>query len=162
MTGPVTTDDIVQGAVKYLKGFSDVLAVLGADPDTSAPYLYQHDLWTTVEGSQSTAAVVSYLGSWAGANEHNTMRFPRISLDIWADPLRDAGGNITQPGEVYRRLLAAWNVFDLRLHRPASAAVMWGTVRTLGCTRLAEPFIDPITDGDGIRRLQCLYGVVQG
>lgn len=160
MTGPVLTDDLVQGCVKYLAALTDVRAVLGAYPDES-PWLFQHDLWVEVEGTGNTAAVIAAAGGWAGPNQYNTMRFPRISLEISADPLRDAGNNPTTPGEVHRRLERAFAAIDARLHRPAPLDQRWGTVRTLGCSRIAEPVIYVVPDGDGMLRLQAFYGVVQ-
>ncbi len=162
MTGPVVDDDLVQGAVKWLLTQSDVTAVVGTFDETASPWLFQHQLWARVEGSQSTAAVLSRAGGWSGANEHNTMRFPRLSLEVYADPLRDTGNNVTDPGESWRRIEAAWSAFDTVLHRPAAESVMWGTVRTLGCLRLGEPNIYSVPDGDGMLRCQCFYGVVTG
>ncbi len=162
MSAPVTADDLVQGAVKWLLGFTDIAAVLGVYPDTGTPWLFQTTLWATVEGSQSTAAVISRAGGWAGANAHNTMRFPRIRLELYADPIRDGARNLTDPGEAWRRIEAAWDVFDSRLHRPAAADVRWGDVRTLGCLRLGEPTVYSVPDGEGMLRLQCFYGVAVG
>jgi len=162
MTSPVQTDDLIQGAVKYLLGCPDITAVLGAFPETGTPWLFQHTLWCTVEGSQSTAAVIDRAGGWAGANAHNTMRFPRIVLQLYVDPLRDAAGNVTDPGEAYRRIDAAFDAFDKRLHRAASGTQMWGTVRTIGCLRLGEPDAYPVPDGDGGMRLTTFYGLSVG
>lgn len=161
MSTPVTTDHLVQGAVKWLLGFDDIRAVLGAFAD-GTPFLFQRQLWTTVETTGSTAAVISRAGGWAGGNEHNTMRFPRLSLEIHVDPIRDAARNVIDPGEADRRADAAWDAFDGRLHRPASSTQMWGSVRTIGCLRLGEPNVYDVPDGDGLIRLQCFYGVAQG
>lgn len=160
MTQPL--DDLIQGAVKYLAGFSDVLAVLGAFTDNT-PYLFQHELWTDMEGSGSTAAVVRRAGSWSGGNPHNRLRFPRIAVDLWADPHRDANHNITQPGEVYRRLETVYFAVDDHLHRPTGDTQMWGDVRTIGCLRLGEP-TEPLAvgDGDGLLRQTVYYAVSQG
>jgi len=162
MTTPVDTDDLVQGCVKWLLDEDTIHSVLGVFPDTNVPWLYQHSLWSRVEGTQSVAAVISRAGGWAGANEYNTLRFPRLSLEIYADPLRDTQGNVTQPGETWRRIEAAWVAFDTLLHRPSADTVMWGTVRTITCTRLGEPLIYPVPDGDGSLRLQQFYAVTQG
>lgn len=162
MTTPVTTDDIVQAAVKWLQSFTDVKAVLGTEPGTTTPYLFQNTLQAPIEGSSTTAAVISRAGGWTVPNEHNTMRFPRLSLEIWADPQRDDGGNENEPGEVYRRAEAAFLAIDKRLHRPHTEVQMWGTLRTLGCSRLTEPIVYPVPDGNGMLRLQTFYAVVQG
>lgn len=161
MTGPVDTDDIVQGAVKWLQGFDDVLAVVGAFPATTSPYLFQDQLYTVMESSQSTAAVIRHDGGWGAPNPHNTMRFPRITLEITADPIRDAGNNVVSPGEARRRIIRAYEVIDAHLHRPQGGTQWWGQIRTTGCMRLGEPSVDPVADGSGLIRLQVGYGVTQ-
>lgn len=162
MSGPVNRDHLVQGCVKWLSTFPDILAVVGSYPLSSVPYLFQHKLWAEMEGSQSTAAVIGREGGWAGANLHNTLRFPRLALEIWADPLRDEGGNVTDPGEVWRRIDAAWSAFDRRLHRPQGQTQMWGQVRTIAASRLNEPVVYEVPDGDGLLRLLVYYAITEG
>lgn len=162
MTTPVDTDDIVQGAVKWLEQFPDVLDVLGSfTEDPTVPYLFQHKLYQVMEGSQSTAAVVLNGGGWAGPNTHNSMRFPRIILELTVDPLRAADQNVIDPGEAYRRINRAYEVIDRRLHRPQGGQQQWGDIRTIGCSRQGEPTIFPISQADGALRLQVFYGVTQ-
>jgi len=162
MTAPVQTDDLVQGAVKWLSGFTDIRDVLGFYPDTDTPYLFQHTLWVRVEGSGATAAVIGRGGSWAGANVYNTMQYPRLTLELYVDPMRDDAHNVVDPGESYRRIEAAWQAFDRRLHRAGDGDQRWGTVRTLACVRLAEPTVYPVPGGDGMLRMQTFYAVTAG
>lgn len=159
--GPVGTDNVIAGAVKWLRGFPDVTAALGATA-AGNPYLFQHTMWVTLEGTGSTAAVLSRAGSWAARNTHNTMRFPRLALEIWADPIRDGGLNATDPGEVQRRADAAFTALDAHLHRPADTVVWWGSVRTLGCQGAGDPVAYPVPDGTGMVRLLAYYNVTQG
>jgi hypothetical protein len=161
MTAPVATDDLVQGAVKYLLEQETVLAVVGSTAD-DVPWLFQHRLYVAVEGSSSTAAVIAYGGGWAGGNEHNTLRFPRLSLELWVDPRRDDDRNSIEPGEVYRRMNVAFTAFDRVLHRPQGGEQWWGTVRTISCIRSAEPIPYEVPDGDGLLRLQTFYAIEQG
>ncbi len=161
MSAPVTTDDLVQGAAKYLLAQPEITAVLGATPEGS-PWLFQHNLYVNVEGSSSTAAVVGYGGGWSGGNEHNTLRFPRLSLELYADPQRDAGMNVVEPGEVWRRLNEAFETFDRFLHRPQGGDQMWGTVRTISSTRSTEPSMYAVPDGSGLLRAQAFYALEQG
>jgi hypothetical protein len=158
MTGP--TDDLIQGAVKYLLAFPDVTTALTTYPD-GTPWLFQHTLWAELEGSGGTAAVISRAGGWAAPNTYNTARFPRIALDIWADPIRDAANHVTDPGEVQRRADAAYQILDAHLHNAAAGDRMWGTVRTITCVRLAEPNVYTVPDGDGLLRLETFYGITQ-
>jgi hypothetical protein len=161
MSAPVGTDDLVQGAHTYLSAQPDILAVLGSYA-TGVPWLFPHDLWVTVENSQSNAAVITRQPGWTTPNTHNTMRFPRIGIEITCDPLRDSGFNLSDPHEVMRRCEAVYRVFDAHLHRPQSGEQMWGTVRTIACTRLVEPYLYPIADGNGMYRLTVSYGVTEG
>ncbi len=161
MTLPDNGDDIVQGATKRLLDIDDVVAVLGTT-DSGTPWLFQHFCYATVEGSSSTAAVLGYGGGWTGGNEHNTLKFPRLSLVLYADPLRDSNKNITEPGEVYRRIMAAYTVIDRYLHRPQGGVEMWGDIRTLSCVRSAEPNLYPVPSGEGVLRAQTFYAVEQG
>lgn len=158
MTAP--DDSIVRGAVKYLMDISDVTDLLGTY-QTGVPYLFQHTLWVVMENTQTTACVISRAGGWAGPNLHNTMRFPRISLELWADPLRDAGNNVTDPGEVHDRIESIFKSIDRYLHRPQGGTVWWGDIRTAGCHRLTEPIVYTVPDGNGLLRLQTFYGVVE-
>lgn len=160
MTTPVAADDIVQGAVKYLLTQPACVAAVGTT-DAGTPLIFQHSVFVPIEGRSTTAAVIAYSGG-DGANVHNTMRFPRIMLEIWADPLRDRGRNTVDPGEVWRRINATFTVFDRALHRPQGGVQMWGTVRTINCTRMAEPAVYPVPDGDGLLRAATFYGVEQG
>lgn len=162
MTAPVADDDIVQGCVKWLLQFPDVLAVLGTSPEDGSPLLTQHRLYRVMESTQSTAAVVIHAGGWAGPNGHNTMRFPRLSLEITVDPIRDAGNNAIDPGEANRRITKAYKAIDAHLHRPQGGVQYWGDIRTIGCARQGEPTIYAISDGGGSIRLQVFYGVIEG
>ncbi len=162
MPVPVTDDDIVSGAVAFLYSKPDVLAVLGSDPD--GPWLFQYELWAKdlIEGSESTALVISSDGGWAGPNLQNTLRFPRLQIDVYADPIRDHGNNVIDPGEVQRRAYRAFQVVDKYLHRVNSETQMWGTIRTVSCSRLTEPVVYRVPDGDGLLRCQVYYAVAQG
>jgi hypothetical protein len=163
VTTPVEDDDLVQGCVTWLLDQPDVLAVLGTFDDGVTPLLFQHTTWRgDLEGSQSTAAIIMRDGGWGAANEHNTMRFPRITLEVVVDPIRDASGDFIRPGETYRRIENAYRVLDRHLHRPYGGTVYWGSVRIIDCIRLSEPDIVAVVDGDGMLRLQVPYGVSEG
>lgn len=161
MSTPIATDDLAQGASTWLATFPDVLAVLGVNDD-DVPLLFQNTPFGRIECTQSTALVLSQMGGWAGPNDFNTMRFPRLSVEIYVDPLRDSMNNPIDPGEAHRRASNAFNVIDRRLHRPQSGVQMWGTVRTIACLRLGEPNVFGVPGGDGMLRLHVFYGVTQG
>lgn len=162
MSGPVTTDDLVQGCVKFLKGCLDVVAALSHYPDSDEPYLFQHQLFLAMEGTSGSAVVITNAGSIASPNPHNTMRSTRLGVLIHVDPRRDSGGNVTDPGEAQRRLQFVYRALDWRLHRPQGGQQMWGTVRTITSTRLNEPQPNPVADGGGLLSAVVFYAVDEG
>lgn len=164
MTTPVTKPDIISGCTTYLRSQPDVLSVVSVFPIDGqlVPGLFGYSNWVALEGTGKTCAILTNQGGWTGPNLHNTLRFPLIGLNIWADPIRDDGNNISDPGECMRRLDAAFEVFDKHLHRVAGETQMWGPIRTVACARMTEPMTYRVPDGDGIVRLQVSYAVTQG
>jgi hypothetical protein len=161
---PVIADDIVSGAVKFLLAQPDVVAAVGTFVigGQQTPGIFGYSVVGTVEGSSKTAAVLTNDGGWAGANLHNTLRFPRLTLNLWSDPMRDGGRNVTNGPEVMRRCFAVYKVFDRYLHRTGGSDVMFGSVRVITSTRLTEPTIIVVPDGDGLVRLQVTYAITEG
>lgn len=167
MTAPVESGyDVVSGAAMFLEGHSELTDLLGSFEDTT-PYLFQVELNVgttngTLEGSEQAAVVVSDAGTWSGANNHNTLAFPKLSVEIYVDPIRDEGGNTVEPAETYRRATAVWKVADKILHRPQGGVQVWGFVRVLSCIRLAVGAPYKVPDGDGMVRIQAYYALEEG
>lgn len=163
MTTPVT-DDIVSGTVTYLRSQPSALAAVSMFNigGQLTPGIFQYRPWAKLEGSQRTCAVISYDGGWAGPNTHNTLRFPRVGVNIWADPLRDSQNNVVDPGEVMRRAYASYEAIDKVLHRTGGDPLMFGTLRVIASVRLVEPVIYMVPDGDGLVRCQASYAITQG
>lgn len=156
-------DDIVSGAVTYLRAQPEVVAAVDTFNinNSFSPGIFQYRLWTVMEGSEKTSCVINTDGGWAGPNLHNTLRFPRLLLNIWADPLRDAQKNNIDP-LVQRRATNTFEAIDPFLHCMEGSDMRWGTLRVISCLRLTEPVVYPVPDGDGLVRLQCYYAVTQG
>lgn len=161
MTAP---DDIVSGTATYLSSEPVALAAVSTFNigGQLTPGIFQYRPWAKIEGSQRTCVVITYDGGWTGPNLHNTLRFPRVGINIWADPLRDGQNNVTDPGEVMRRAYATFEAVDQVMHRVGGGSVMFGTLRVIECVRLIEPVIYVVPDGDGLVRCQTSYAVTQG
>lgn len=164
MTSPVVADDIVAGAKKYLLAQPDVVAavssyLIGGQP---TPGIFEYRTWATIEGTGTTCIVLASDGGWAAANLSNTLRFPRLTVNIWADPIRDAGNNVADPTEVMRRTYAVFRVVDPYFHLVAGPDVRMGDLRVITSTRLTEPTYVQVSDGDGLVRCQITYAVTEG
>ncbi len=160
MTTP-TVDDLVQGITKHLLAQPALVNALGRTPGGS-PMLFQHQLYTPVEGTSASAIVLSSAGAWATANTYNTVRFPRLLIEMYCDPKRDMGRNTVDPGEVYRRVDSLFGILDRILHRPQGGTQYWGTVRTISCVRSGEPRPYRVPDGDGLMRAELYYSIEMG
>lgn len=163
MTVTVLGDDIVTGAVSYLRSQPELIAAVDAFNigGKLTPGIFHYKLWTVMEGSQSTCVVISHDGGWAAPNLTNTLRFPRLVLTVWTDPLRDGNGNNIDPA-VRLRANACFETFDKYLHVVGGGEMRWGTLRIIDCLRLTEPVFIDVPDGDGGVRLQTYYAVTQG
>jgi hypothetical protein len=158
-------DTISSGAVKYLSGFSDITSLLGsftdAGPNFGLPFLFQEDLLVSLEGSSSMAIVCSDEGGWgAMAGPLTTPQYMRLSVELYADPLRDSSFNILESkGSVHQRTATLWATINTHLHRTNPDSVLWGDLRTTSCELLTRPTPQPVPDGDLMQVWQSYYGV---
>ena len=164
MTVPVPSGlDVVSGCAMYLAAQSVLTDLLGKFDSDGTPYLFQDEIRLAVlETTQEAALVVGDGGSWGSGNEHNTMEFPRIRIELYVDPIRDSLHNELERSETMRRGRAIWKVVDSLLHRPQGGTQMWGSVRTLSCVKLARPEPYPVSDGNGMLRFMGFFAVAEG
>jgi hypothetical protein len=165
-------DDVASGSYEFLSGLSDVLAVIGAfpadDPDNAnIPWIFVRNIYTRMEdisivkGSQAVSLVVSNAGQSTTPLDYSTIRWQRLEVDIWVDPLRDGMGNITNPSETESRGLDVFATLDAHLHRASSddKTQVWGDLVTVNSIRMTEPVWYPVPDGDGLIRGAVFYDV---
>jgi hypothetical protein len=158
-------DDLVTAAYKALVSSPDVLAVVGQFPPGSdvagTPYIFQRGLYARLEGTGSTAIVLSYEGGWTSPVPGSQGVYSRLGVQLYADPVRDAGGNVTDPVEVERRARAALAAVDRHFHSLDSDVSVWGDLVLVSSSRLIEPVFTPVPDGGGLVFGQVYYGVVE-
>jgi hypothetical protein len=163
-------DDVAGGAVKFLTPFADVTTLLGAFPADDAvtanagrPWLFSdtfQGVLATVEGSSAAAIVCGDYGGSAVAPVLGTLRYRRLRVDVWVDPLRDAGSNITETSTLTtNRGLSVFAAAHFRLQRTDNDAVFWGDLCTVGCQLLTDALFSPVSDGDGLQRGTAFYEV---
>jgi hypothetical protein len=165
-------DDVASGGYQYVSSLPDVLAVIGSfpadDPDNAGiPWVFVHSLYTRMEaqsivqGSRAVALVCVYAGQGSAVLDYSTVRWQRLEVDIWVDPLRDSFGNVTSPSETEHRGNDVFTVLDSHLHRASSGdkTVVWGDLVTVNSIRMTEPVWYPVPDGDGLIRGVVFYDV---
>jgi hypothetical protein len=166
-------DDIGSGAVKFLSGIGAVTAALGSFPGTDSnvslqgkPWIFKDDILVRMEGQSvflttlAMAVVCSDAGGWGDPSPLTTPRFNRLQVDIYVDPLRDAGHSITEtPGATKGRGKGLFTLINYYLHRTNPDMVLWGDLRTVGCQLITEPKFVPVPDGDVLQMGTAYYGV---
>ena len=134
--------------------------------DDGRMWLWPWDERLQVQGSGRGSIVISTPGSWAGANTYNTLRFPRLQVEVYADIDRDEVA-----GPFYRsaqkKAQDIWVVVDAFLHRPGHRNMQWGgasgTLRIVSWVRNSgEPDLSEVPDVDGVYRALCSYAVELG
>src|SRR5690606_35499722 len=100
-------------------------------------------------------------GGW-GANNQNTARFPRLFVDIWANPTRNPDKSV-QMKDADLKIESVYLAIDKYLHLvdtslPNGLSVMWGTateisnrtgVRIINSSRQGEPVLSPAFGDEG-------------
>jgi hypothetical protein len=163
-------DDVGTGAVRYLTRFSDVTSLLGSfsvtDPSpgiAGKPWLFSDNsagVLKVMEGTSAAAVVCSDFGGWDVPPPIGTIRFRRLRVDIWVDPLRDASSNVAETSaKTGNRGLAVFAALQFRLQRTDPDALIWGDLVTTGCQLLVEPQFGAVSDGDWLQLGTAYYGI---
>lgn len=166
MTGMVnghpqfTSPDYVDGCASYLRQFADLKALLGSD-NRYDTWIFQEKLYATVEGSQSVAVVLSTSTQWATNNSYNTADFPKLAVDVYADPERDPNNNVAFD-DTKDKLLAVHDKIKKYLHMVDPGYKWWGSTRIVSSTLLSLPILEPVADGGGMRSAIAYYALVVG
>lgn len=170
-------DDVASGAYKYLTTFPTVTSLLLAFPandpvvaNQNKPYIFNQPVGLApgstgplarLEGTSGIAVVLSEMGGWATAAPGSSMRYARLQVEVWVDPTRDSGLNITEsPGHTVRRGKQCMDAIHKALQRQeAGGAIVWGDLVTVGCSLLNEAQFVVVPDGDQLYRGPAMYGV---
>jgi hypothetical protein len=166
--------DIIAGLYQWLLAKPDLMMLLGNNPGAipDDPMMFEHVLEFTVQGEQTNALVLKYMGGWGAPNPASTAKFPRIGLEFYCDPIRDEDNMESMEYDTIRRLVYIYEQFDKYMHRPAALTDIglpdplrtdntkiewWGDVRTIDCVRLGE--LTYFNGGDGLYIGNVYYGV---
>ena len=159
-------------ARNYLAEKTDLTALLGSSAVFPA-WIFVDTPEVNIESTGKAMVVVSVLDGWAGANEHNTAAFPRITIDIWVDPTRNPDGSVRRK-DAKARAEVIYKSINKYLHLvskslPDGSSIFWGTlpqienktgVRIVSSVRDAEPSYAPAFDDQGAYMATLRYNVI--
>lgn len=158
-------DDIVSGCVKYLLKIPAVTSLVGSD--FNGPWIFQETIGVRMQGASTltpgfpiTSLVVFNAGTWGSPTPGQTADYPKLGIEIWADPPRDPKGQVTSPNDA--RLAADWlyKTIDFYMNRTARGVVMFGDVYTWDSTRLGTiTYLPPVPSDDHTIMGTVYYGI---
>jgi hypothetical protein len=154
----VSDEDVIAGAVRWLRAHPAATAHLGVDA-FGDPLIVQDQPPPRADFAQQAVLVLSNLGVEGGGNDHNTFQQIRLQTEYWVDPVRDDGGNLTAPSDARQRMTAAYSAVDRLLHRPQGGAQQWGAITTTDCIRRAGLAPYQVPGSDGLWRGTAIYAV---
>lgn len=124
------------------------------------------------EGNSKCLIVVNEGEPWTSPNGHNTLEFPSLIVDIWADPDRKADKTVAVDN-ARDKIKAVAKIVNEHLHRvnPGGADggfIIWGTEEQISTKtgvlvteskRLSGPIFSPIKDTEKAWMGRYTYGV---
>lgn len=146
--------------------------LLGSSQSWATWIFDQKPVGVKVEGTQKCLIVINEYRPFTSPNEHNTMRFPQITIDIWADPTRNSNKSVktwdadTKIETIQKQIDAVMHTVDRGT--PGGMPIIWGTAAQVaaktgsivaGSTRLDGPDYSDVKDSEGSRMGRLLYGV---
>lgn len=153
---------------------ADLKALLGKSASWDTWIFDESPVGVKVENSQRCWIVINENGTWTAPNEHNTMEFPRLELDIWADPSRNDDLSVKR-FDAKTKIKQIQKLVDKHLHtidmaNNSGMPIVWGTAAEIanktGVVIAASQKIDgpdfrPVTDSQGTWMATYVYGVNQ-
>lgn len=126
------------------------------------------------EGTGKCLIVVNEGEPWTVPNGHNTLEFPEILVDIWADPDRKSDGTIVVDN-ARDKIKDIARILDSHLHRVDPGGedggyIIWGTAQQIEnktgvlvteSKKVGGPIFSPISDTEGAWMGRYTYAVNQ-
>lgn len=151
---------------------SELKALLGRSQSWDTWIFSDDPVGVKVENTQKSLIVVTENGTWTAPNGHNTERFPRVFVDVWSDPTRNAnlGVKVFDAKDKIEAIVKVVNkhLHTVNLSNPQGMPYIWGTAEQIadktgvvvaGSQQLEGPDYSPIRDSTGSFMGRVTYGV---
>jgi hypothetical protein len=154
-------DTVQKAAGLYLLTIPEVVNAVG-ESDEGVPFIFRDEILVNLEHDHysEVSAIVLEDGGPLAVNTLTRFRGRRLRVTIWANGIRDALGNLTNPATVKDKINETFLVLDKYLHRTDSSTVVWHNLRTISSDRIGD-ISEPVSviDGDGIQIATVNYAV---
>lgn len=152
---------LVEAVANNPEDFPVLDALLGRDDVYDDGWIFRWRPYISVEGTGKAAVVLSQRPG-QGANVGNTMRFPRLQVEIYVDTPRSAGGQPTSAASAEDACHKIFLELDRYLHLVDGHVHMWSELRVLRSTRGTDIDITDVPDADGMVRGLVSYDLSLG
>lgn len=160
--------DIAKDVQAYLQAHPAVQEMvtdpyIGSDDAWVHGWIFDSNLKVRIENSQRCAIVVSYGGGWFPSLESNTVRFPLVVVDIWADPTRKADMSVavddakTKCFDIYDAVFKALHLVNR--DTPSGGAIFFDQTMITSSESLGDPDLTWVDEGNGARMLRGRFGL---
>ncbi len=115
-----------------------------------------------IEGTQKCLIVINEGPQWTSPNTHNTLKFPTLYVDIWADPTRNDDGSVRvenaknkieniqkQVDRILNRMDSGTDAGGLIIFGTAAQVSTKSGVAVASSKRMAGPVYSEVTDSLG-------------
>jgi hypothetical protein len=158
------------------------VGTIGSGVHWPSGWVFADMSYATIEKYSAKAMIVlTESGNYNPMNTYNTMAFPRVLLDIWASPTRDANGspvkddadNIAE--NVFSAIKPYVHIVHPAVHSlsptfmgPVGSPIQWGTAAEIasqtgvfigGCTYTNGPAYSTVIGGNGVMMARYTLGV---
>lgn len=156
----------------YLAQQPEVRELLGSDK-TWDTWIFADKPYVKIENTGKAMIVIQIDGGWSAPNDHNTMKFPRVFVDVWADPDRNPDGSVKKPNaddkiaKVHDAVMRYLHTVNMNRN---GKPLVWGTKQQMdtytgvvvaGSAKQNEPEYSDVRDGNGARMASSRYGINQ-
>lgn len=129
------------------------------------PWIWRWRPWEAVEGTSKVGIVLARHRGWAVPNRHNTLEFPLLQVEIYADPAR-GDELLPERKDAEEKALAVGKVVKDKLHVPLGKDIWWGNeegrIRVVSSLASSEIGVEDVPDGDGMVRGLLTFDVEVG
>lgn len=159
-------------ARNFLAQDAGLRALVGRSASWDTWIFDENPINVKVENTSRCLIVVNEDGTWTSPNDHNTMTFPQLVIDVWADPTRNEDRSV-KVNDAKSKIERIQKYLDKHFHLVDSGTrqgmpYVWGTgaqvasktgVVVAGSHRMSGPVFSPIRDTDGAYMGRFTYGV---
>lgn len=168
---------LAQDIQNYLRQQEDLTELVGTSKNFSS-WIWADKPLGKIEGygkiapQRSALIVIVEDNGWAQPNDHNTLRFPRVYIDVWADPTRNPDGSVQMQDAddkidaIHRKVMKYLHLVDMGDRN--GMPVCWGTKEQMetwtgsiisSSSKNQEPVYSDVRDGNGARMGAATYGM---